>query len=164
MPYYAQLSPADRVDCLSQLGAEIDAAHMIEIDQATYEAQKIVGDTYNRVTKTFTPPKPPQPQPAGRDIHPVALYERFTFNERVGITRAGLVNSADSQDKQMLAATANRFERDLAVYQRLINLDSEGLAKGLALLDSLKVLEPGWHDRIVKAPLTPAERDYGGRR
>lgn len=164
MPYYAQLSPADRVECLSQLSAEIDAAHMIEIDQATYDAQAIVGGQYNRETKKFTPPKPPEPLPEGRDIHPVALYERFTFGERVGITRAGQINAADPQDKQMLAATANRFERDLAVYQRLINLDSEGLAKGLALLDSLKVLEPGWRERIVKAPVTAAERDYGGRR
>ncbi len=164
MPYYAQLSDSNQVVCLSQLSDTVEANHMIEIDQATYDAQAVVGGTYNRETKKFTPPKPPEPLPESRDIHPVALYERFTFAERVGITRAGQINSADNADKQTLAATVNRFERDLSVYQRPINLDGEGLAKGLALLDSLKVLEPGWRDRIVKAPVTAAERDYGGRR
>jgi hypothetical protein len=161
MPYYAQLNAAHQVECLSQLHAQVDAQHMVEIDQATYEAQAIVGGTYNRTTKTFTPAPPAAPAPVVRDIHPVALYERFNFAERVGITRAGQINASDTPEQQTTAATVSRFERDLAVYQRLINLDGEGLAKGLALLASLQVLDADWQDRIVKAPVTEAERRYG---
>lgn len=165
MPYYAQLSDTDQVICLSHLSDTVDAAHMIEVTEEIYNAQAIVGGTYNRKTKKFTAPKPPEPLPESRDIHPVALYERFTFAERVGITRAGQINTTDSADKQTLAATVNRFERDLSVYQRPINLDGEGLAKGLALLASIKVLDADWQERIVKAPITDAERSYGtGRR
>jgi hypothetical protein len=164
MPYYAQLSDTDQVVCLSQLSDTVDAAHMIEVTQDIYDAQAIVGGTYNRKTKKFTAPKPPEPLPESRDIHPVALYERFTFAERVGITRAGQINATDTPEKQTLAATVSRFERDLAVYQRPISLDGEGLAKGLALLASLQVLDADWQERIVKAPITEAERGYNGRR
>lgn len=130
---------------------------LTEVDGYLYDAKK------KTVTRDpdWTPPAPPPAPVASRDIHPVALYERFTFAERVGITRAGQINPSDPAEKQTLAATVSRFEKDLSVYKRPINLDGEGLAKGLALLNSIKVLEPDWQARIVQAAITDDERRYG---
>lgn len=135
----------------------------------TFGLTEVDGYLYDEEKKTvardpdWTPPEPPPepvPVPPSRHIAAGALYLRFTFAERAGILLAGTVNPAADAKTQQLQAQVATLRADL-LSSRTIDLDGAGLATGLAMLNGLKVLEADWKDRVLLAPITDAERQFG---
>ena len=99
----------------------------------------------------------PDPHPAVIRTLPAGAFRlRFTFPERAAVELASVIDPAASADVQRTQATVKTFYADLTS-QRQIDLDSAGVAKGCALLDSLGILEKGWKARIIDADPTPEE-------
>ena len=73
---------------------------------------------------------------------------------------AGTVNPAADAKTQQLQAQVATLRADL-LSSRTIDLDGAGLATGLGMLASLKVLDADWKDRVQLAPITDTERQFG---
>lgn len=132
---------------------------LTEVDGYLYDAKK---KTVKR-DPDWTPPAPPPElvlAPPSRHIAAGALYLRFTFAERAAILLAGTVNPAADAKTQQLQAQVATLRADL-LSSRTIDLDGAGLATGLGMLASLKVLDADWKDRVQLAPITDAERQFG---
>jgi hypothetical protein len=115
-----------------------------------------VGPGWSYDGQQFAPPKEPEPAAGSRKILAGAFRLRFNFKERVAIERACVIDPAASADVQQAQATVKTFYADL-LSQRTLDLDSAGVARGCALLDSLHLLEADWHDRIIKPDATNQE-------